>query len=511
MAGDGDAGSTTPRVKAPGAIFVVPLLVLLVHAVMHARVQGISCIDDAYISFQYARNLVEGHGLVFNPGERVEGYTNFGWVMLLSVVHALGADLEASSRVLAFLCGAGLVSWVTAWFVRRGGAVVGGLVGLALALDGTIARWSQDGLETMFFAMIVAMAITTRIDELDRDRTGVASSLLFALCALTRPEGFVLFGLSWLAGLFAGGAVRDRVKRAVIEGLCFTGPTAIHVGWRLAYYGMPLPNTFYAKVGASGAQVERGLAYTGQFWLLDRAPLVLGAIATLVATARAKWRLADAWVLAVVGVWLVYVTAVGGDWMGPGRFYAPILGVLLIGLGRRGLAAREHGVGPGVGRPKVVLGAVLIAALLSGATSHLSERAILEVERPLLDSRRELALFLADAAEPDARLLTGEIGALAWFSRLYTLDLYGLIDPEIARMDVETLGEGLPGHEKADLGYSLAQEPTLIVIPGLMQAIMAGRPDPRLADFEVRDTRIAAPIAVFRYVLVRRAAPSSTE
>jgi hypothetical protein len=66
------------------------------------------------------------------------------------------------------------------------------------------------------------------------------------------------------------------------------------------------------------------------------------------------------------------------------------------------------------------------------------------------------------------------------------------------------MGEGLPGHEKADFEYSLAQEPTLIIIPGVMQAIMAGHPDPRLADFEVRDTQIAVPLTVFRYVLVRR-------
>src|SRR3954470_13240280 len=35
--------------------------------------------DDAFISFRYARNWVTGKGLVYNAGERVEGYTNFLW------------------------------------------------------------------------------------------------------------------------------------------------------------------------------------------------------------------------------------------------------------------------------------------------------------------------------------------------------------------------------------------------------------------------------------------------
>ena len=47
-------------------------------------VQRASIFDDAFISFRYARNLLDGHGLVWNPGERVEGYTNFLWTILLA-------------------------------------------------------------------------------------------------------------------------------------------------------------------------------------------------------------------------------------------------------------------------------------------------------------------------------------------------------------------------------------------------------------------------------------------
>ena len=39
-------------------------------------------IDDAFIGFRYARHLYEGHGIVFNPGENVEGYTSFLWVVM---------------------------------------------------------------------------------------------------------------------------------------------------------------------------------------------------------------------------------------------------------------------------------------------------------------------------------------------------------------------------------------------------------------------------------------------
>ena len=45
-------------------------------------------LDDAFISFRYARNLLEGNGLVWNPGERVEGYSNFLWVLELAGIWA---------------------------------------------------------------------------------------------------------------------------------------------------------------------------------------------------------------------------------------------------------------------------------------------------------------------------------------------------------------------------------------------------------------------------------------
>src|SRR3954469_12755146 len=79
-------------------------------------------IDDAYISFRYAENLVAGHGLVFNPGERVEGYTNFLWVLIIAAVHALGGESLASAKLLSTLANGvtlALVTWTAArWWPR---------------------------------------------------------------------------------------------------------------------------------------------------------------------------------------------------------------------------------------------------------------------------------------------------------------------------------------------------------------------------------------------------------
>ena len=57
-------------------------------------------VDDAYISYRYAENAAKGLGFVFNPGERVEGFTNFLWTLLLAVAFKLGADTVIASKIL---------------------------------------------------------------------------------------------------------------------------------------------------------------------------------------------------------------------------------------------------------------------------------------------------------------------------------------------------------------------------------------------------------------------------
>src|SRR5580765_7051222 len=61
--------------------------------------------DDAFISFRYIRNFVEGNGLVFNIGERVEGYTNLLWVLLLSVFVFLKMNVENVAQILSVAFG----------------------------------------------------------------------------------------------------------------------------------------------------------------------------------------------------------------------------------------------------------------------------------------------------------------------------------------------------------------------------------------------------------------------
>ena len=315
--------------------------------------------DDAFISFRYVRNLLNGHGLVFNAGERVEGYSNFLWILELAAVWGvLGIRPEHASPWLSVLFTAGTLALMLWWIARLPRLRMRGLVSwMALALvcsSATFAVWtSGGGLETRQFTFFVVAAVVCL--SLYRNlRWGLlAASVSLALASLTRPEGpliaaccFAWFGALQLPAALNGlqrasepqdisvkTAIAATAKRIDWRGtLCLIAPFALIVGshflFRYAYYGEWLPNTYYAK--HIRPWYEAGFKYlwaaaleTGLYMLL---PLTWYAM-------RQRWRDARdgayALVLLIVATHMLFLARLGGDLFEfrPMDFYWPLLAV----------------------------------------------------------------------------------------------------------------------------------------------------------------------------------------
>ena len=93
--------------------------------------------DDAMISMRYGRNLARGLGLVWNPGEYVEGYTNPLWTLWMSLLHLLPLSLHIPS-LLVLLTGAALQG-ATVVLTYRLAFEIGGRRGIATAAAGMTA------------------------------------------------------------------------------------------------------------------------------------------------------------------------------------------------------------------------------------------------------------------------------------------------------------------------------------------------------------------------------------
>ena len=238
------------------ALWLLPALAL--YALLAWHFQFVQ--DDAFISYRYVANFLNGDGLVFNIGERVEGYTNHGWVILLSLFGAVGIDFIVVSRILGFLCGAGVV--MLSWLMGRrifadGGKLLAVLPAYVTAATLSLAYWAPAGLETVAFALAAAASLCW---YLTRSRLLVFG---LAMAVWLRPEGALVALL-----LLIVEAVVERRAPLFSFGcgaLAFVLSLPM-VGFKLSYYGSILPNPFYAKTGWDTEQFISGLEYVGEFF-----------------------------------------------------------------------------------------------------------------------------------------------------------------------------------------------------------------------------------------------------
>ena len=430
-------------------------VLLLLHAYTYDYV-----VDDAYISLRYARNLVAGHGLVFNPGERVEGYTNFLWVMLAALGLKLGLDAVILVKVLGFVS-AVLSMVVVFWYSRvvYGRAALAGLLPAAfLAASPAMAVWALGGLETTFFALLVTSAVLSHIRGLSMRKVPLASSVLLTGAALTRPEGLI-FAVILFADLLAARTSKRRVALWLVPFVAVLVPYFI---WRFSYYGYLFPNAYYAKTGGGASQLARGLGYVRNYVASAGGLLSLLVLAPVFLAGGRKYVLPAI----VCAVWGMYVVAVGGDSLAMYRFLVPVLPLSYLLIVQGLLLVHEKAL---AGRPPRVahsaLASVLVVSLLLVLSNSLgsTDRDFVREDRTRVQGNWvPIGKWLKDYAKSGESMAVTSAGAVPYYSGLATIDMLGINDARIAHRRMPRMGGGLAGHEKHDMEYVISKRPTYI-------------------------------------------------
>lgn len=251
--------------------------------------------DDAYITFRYASNFMNGWGLTWNPPpfRPVEGYTNFLWLLcLIGVWQFVGIEPPESANILSLFFGLAQYALIVRWLRTRLESFDAGrrlaYLGLFVALlvtNRSFLTWLSSGLETALFNFLI-LGWVAAICEYQRGRgyrALLAQLLLAGLIALCRPDGLLFYGASGLICLLAvwGEWKSLPARRWLLLGLA-AAAVPVHVLGRILYYGDVFPNTYYAKVGS--AWPEAGLRYLASFVVefgLYVPLIALGGIAAL--------------------------------------------------------------------------------------------------------------------------------------------------------------------------------------------------------------------------------------
>lgn len=442
--------------------------------VVAGRLMGDWQMDDAYISYRYAWNFVQGNGLVYNAGEVVEGYTNFLWTLLASAALAFNLHPPAVMLVANIALAIGLVSLT--YFVGRRMSqretvwplIAAGLV----ASDGAVVTYGArgSGMEAIGFAFLVLLAAA--LIWLPQGKNVRALYALggatLALASLLRPEGLLAAAI-----FICVRAWQCRKDRACVSTLLailipFLAIVVPYQIWRISFYGYPFPNTFYAKTGATAALVDRGGEYVsvflGERWLLMA--LALFGIVLLVVRRRLT-ELSAALALFSV-VYLLYVVWAGGDHFPGWRFLVPVVAPLTLlaqdaaQWGWLYIPARSKALRNAAVMLGLLIGAYAVQALwLQEPHSVIGE--LTKLHTAYVNRWGSSGLWLKENTPPGTLTAAKGAGAIAFYSERPVLDVYGLNDLYIGHLEVATMGEGNPGHDKQDPVYVLSKRPDYIL------------------------------------------------
>ena len=464
-------------------------LLFLGHAVY------LNCVaEDAFIAFRFAKNLANGHGLLWNAGEApVEGYTDFLWVILGAAAMRAGLNVVPFAQVIGIAAGLATL-WLTYRAARRQLRLpppVAILPALLLAAAGPFATWASSGMEMTLFAWLVLLAVYWVADAWQSDRRwpALAAALVLVAATLTRPEGVFLAGL--LLGLSLFAALFDRRRLASFAGAAalYAALFALYFAWRYSRYGYPLPNTYYAKTGGGIDQVLRGGLLAFLFYMqfvLPLAPMALVAVwerglPSLRRLPRRFSALLDRHALAVfsiaiVCVYTAYNIVIGGDYMAMHRFFVPVLPLIYLVFAIVAAAVHARIRSRENARGYAVLIAATVAATFFPSTPL--ERSFFYTPpqqhgayRGVLTERWHVArlsaigrFFNSYRRNYDESLATSAIGAIGYYADMRVLDVHGLVDTHIAHLPPPPdLGRRRPGHGREDLAYTLSLRPTYVM------------------------------------------------
>jgi hypothetical protein len=258
-------------------------------------------IDDANIAMVYARNLAAGHGFVYNVGgERVEGFTSLLYVLIMAAVFATSPSPELFLHGLCVLWGglAVILLVIATRTVTSGDTVEGTwlqpselvMIAWAIGSPACIVWITVSLMDTALWCFMLACVVTVTLWEIGNSEPSrfrlAAMSTLAAVLPLTRPEGFALTPLvilTYALGRRLHSTTWCRVLTSLlVPGLAWLLTTVGITAFRIAYFGFPLPNTYYAKVSPDVFHnVAAGMQYLANFVVAQ--PLMLLAIGAIAA------------------------------------------------------------------------------------------------------------------------------------------------------------------------------------------------------------------------------------
>ncbi len=406
--------------------------------------------DDAYITLRTISNFVAGFGPRFNVAERVQAFTHPLWFLLETPFFALSHESFYTSIAVSLVVSLLAVGWLITWPGASLGSAA--LAIWLLLLSRSFVDFSSSGLENPLTHLLLAVFLRALLGAPSDLRKLRIASFAAGLVALNRIDMILLLAPALLL-------LAWRRREAKAWGTIALGfvPLALWELFATFYYGFPVPNTAFAKLGAGVDAMSlygHGLQYLANSLRED--PVTLPVIGLAIARSVIGGSDRERAVALGVFLYLVYVVRIGGDFMS-GRFLsAPFFASVVLLVLLRPLPARP------LLRIALAAAAAVLAALapypslVSGRDFGADMTALLD-QHGIGDARRysfsSSGLFNEHSTGPKPSSPFDTLGKLARRERIpllpeisigitgflagegvHVVDLMGLADPLLARL-----------------------------------------------------------------------------
>lgn len=447
-----------------------------------------SLLDDAMISMRYAWNFSHGSGLVWNPGERVEGYTNLLMTLIMSVYTGI---FDKSGAVLAVMI-TGIITVLSCLYItwklcdlfiedleeqRR--FLVRTIVLIMMLTCYPLSYWSLLGMETGLLTLLILSSLYL-LELYFRKRREVYLFViagLQGLAYLTRPDA-IIFSVPIFVYIFFENrkeylSVRTRLVRLLLTMLFYALFILGQEIFRVNYYHEFLPNTYYLKLTGMPLldRIKNGLGFTAPY-ILTYIFLLGTSIGSYLIKPDARKR----FYLVLILLPILYQIWVGGETWPHWRMMTPAYPLLAI-LSSRGILELLNKTGISFST-KFGLRLIYYILALSILTSNLNFWGeILFIHKPFETDKYgsfvNTALVLNEITTEDATVGVYFAGVIPYYTNRKAIDFLGKNDKYIARLPPDLSGAvswsgmySVPGHNKYDLDYSIKRLlPTYIQYP----------------------------------------------
>lgn len=447
---------------------------------------------------------MEGKGLVYNQGEYVEGYTNFLWTIITAPFTTIkSVDVSIFSSSIGLILSMANILLITLISKQFNGNLVKYIKYLILipplflALDDSIAFWAIGGMEFPMYTLFILGIIYNYYKLNDSGKHLYYLMMFLMLCTLTRPEGNMIFVIT-MFHMFLFRKNIDKYNKVIFTLLATYAIFCIsYYGFKFLFYGQVIPNTFYAK-GVTDLKMNFLLG-TKYLALCIGTRIYIFIFILFIPFKKAFKDQKLSYLIIFSTIYIVYLIAVGGDWMIANRFFVPILPMLYllsaIGFINVLVKLKEFLNNEQKALRYANVMAAVLAILLFILTLSLLEYKQLIIRDSNAKYEMQWSMFgkwLKMNVDPKTVIAVGPAGKIPYYSELYTIDMWGLNNDYIANTNSKRLQAG---HKKFDIDYVLSLNPEFIIgYAGFTDADISSRYE----KFNAPDDKYKCDDVVFR-------------